>query len=424
MEILSQTTLFFVLRTFFWYTELGDFMKVTIERFDHQGRGIAYLDGKICFIKNALPGEVVTVHITKSQKKIQEGEVDSFIEKSKNRITPTCPYFAVCGGCDLMHISDDNQLQYKQQKVSNILEKYASISSNIIKPIVGDCNNLNYRNKATFQIQNEIGYYAKGSYHLVPISECKIVDDKINSVLEFLKNQNLEGLDQVVIRSSKTLPEVMVVFKGTKKPTIKQYHPLITSCFFEQDLLFGETVIHEQLGDILFTISSASFFQVNTQGAFLLYQLVRSYLSGAKDDCVLDLYCGTGTIGLFISDSVKEVIGVEVNQNAIQDAEVNKKQNHISNTTFFCGDVAKLVSKLPNCNKVIVDPPRAGLDATTIQYLLNQEFETIVYVSCDPITLARDLKLLSEVYTVIEVTPVDLFHQTYHVECVVKLCHK
>lgn len=393
-------------------------MKVEIERFDHQGRGITYVHNKICFVKNALPGEIVDIQITKDQKKYQEAEIRDFFSISQNRIEPICPYFGICGGCDLMYMDYQNQLSYKENKIRDILKKYADVENNNIKQIVGNDNPINYRNKATFQVNEKIGYFGKGSYELIAIDECKIVDPRINDVLTFLENQDLSGLEQVVVRVSRTYPEVMVILKGYKKPVISKFLESITSCYFENKLLFGKESIREKLGNLDFLISPTSFFQVNTEGAVKLYNLVRNYLEGTKEDKVLDLYCGTGTIGLFISNLVKEVIGIEINKYAVKNAEENKKQNNIRNASFYCGDVSKLLSRLPACNKVIVDPPRAGLDDKTIDYLLKNNFEKIVYVSCDPITLARDLKKLSEQYEIIEVTPVDLFSQTYHVECV------
>jgi len=396
-------------------------MKVEIEKFDHQGRGITYVHNKVCFVRNTLPGEIVDIKITKDQKKYQEGEVRDFIHTSENRIEPVCPYFSICGGCDLMHLNYSDQLTYKENKIRDILNKYANVGSEKIKPIVDNDSPLNYRNKVTFQVKDKIGYFEKGSYELIAIDECKIVDARINEILTFLKQQDLSDLNQVVIRVSRSYPDLMVIFKGDKRPHISQYLKLITSCYFEGELLFGTKVIREKIGNLEFSISPDAFFQVNTEGAEKLYQLVRSYLTGNKNDRVLDLYCGTGTIGLFVSDLVSEVIGVEINKQAVIDAEENKKKNNLKNISFYCGDVAKMVSKLPLCNKVIVDPPRAGLDDVTLNYLLKNDFSKIIYVSCDPVTLARDLKKLSEKYEVVEITPVDLFSQTYHVECVTLL---
>ena len=384
---------------------------VLIEKLDHQGRGIARINNKTCFIENALPSEIVDIKITLDKKKYSEGNVIKFIKKSDDRINPICPYFFNCGGCNLMHMSYEDQLMYKENKVKEIIDRYANLP---------------------FHIDNKIGYYAKKSSKIIEIDNCYIVDDSINDILNKLKNINLKNIYEIVIRSSKNISNKMIVLKINKDIdenniilSLKKYvDTIIIYQNRKYKTIYGKGYIFESLGEYKFKISPDSFFQVNTVQAENLYNKVLEYANLKGNENVLDLYCGTGTIGIYLSKYFKKVLGVEINKYAVEDADFNKDLNSINNIEFKCLDASRINQISDKFDTIIVDPPRSGLDKETVEYLKNSLSKKIVYVSCDPITLARDLKLLSEIYDVKEITPFDMFSNTYHVECVCVLNRK
>lgn len=389
---------------------------VTVQKLDHYGRGIAFLDGKITFISNALPNEIVEIMITKSTKKFNEANVLEYLQYSEDRIEPICPYYGLCGGCDIMHMK--NELDFKMNKVKDIISRYTLMDESKIKKIIS-CNDLYYRNKATFQIKEKIGYYKKKSYEIISIDKCYIVDPKINKILKQLKSYDLKNIDSIVIRASKYSEDTMVILKSNG--FIPNFQDLDVTSLIEYKnnhykVLKGNDFIIENLGDLKFMISPDSFFQVNTETAYKLYEIVREYAVLDKTDKVLDLYSGTGTIGLFLSKYCKSVIGIEINQYAVRDAFKNKEINGIQNVEFICDDASNV--NIRGIDIVVIDPPRSGLDKKTLEYLKAQDLKRIVYVSCDPMTLSRDLKLLSDKYEVEEITLVNMFSKTHHVESV------
>jgi 23S rRNA (uracil1939-C5)-methyltransferase len=404
------------------------YQKINVYSLDHHGRGIAKVDDKITFITNALPDELVDIEITKDSKKIYEAEVLNYIKKSPLRINAQCPYYEQCGGCDLMHISYEKQLKYKEQKVIDIMARFANINSDIIKSIIGT-SEFNYRNKATLQVKEKVGYYKKKSYDIVPINNCLIADSKINKLINLLYNIPLNNIKQVIIKV--TLDDTMIIFDIAgnidEQAILKIFNNtnIIIKDYNNYKVLKGNNYIIETLGNYKFYISPESFFQVNTNGALNLYNKALEYANLKGNEKVLDLYCGTGTIGIFLARHSKEVIGIEINEQAIKDANKNKEINELSNIEFICGDTGTVIKeKNFKPDIVVVDPPRSGLNTETIQEIIKINAHKIVYISCDPMTLARDLKILSENYNIIEVTPVDMFPNTHHVECVVLLQHK
>ena len=397
-------------------------MEVKIEKLDNQGRGIAFVGGVITFIPNTLPSETADIRITKRSKKVNEGQVISLMEKSPKRVESKCKYYSVCGGCDLMHISYQDELEYKENKVKEVLGKFANIDPSIIKKIVPN-NEYNYRNKATFQVNKNVGFYKKDTNDIVNITKCLIVDNRINDLLEVFKTMDITNMYQILVRVSST--EIMVVFKvdeGFKvnESLFKNVDCLMTYENKKYKNIKGSGYITETIGDLKFMISPDSFFQVNTAGALNLYNKVKEYVGSANN--LLDLYCGTGSIGMFLSDISKKVIGVEINEYAVADANRNKDLNKIKNIEFICSDAGNI--NVTDIDVVVVDPPRSGLLKDALDYIINLNPEKIVYVSCDTVTLGRDLKVLSENYIVEEITPVDMFSKTSHVECVVKLVRK
>lgn len=403
--------------------------KVEVTKLDHQGRGIAKINDKIIFIPNALPEETVDVDIILEKKKYYEGIIKETINASDKRIKSICPYFEECGGCQFLNMNYPDSLDYKQNKVEEIMNKYLGIKIKINNIVACD-NNLYYRNKTTFQVKNDIGFFKEKTNTLIPVDKCYISDIKINDIYKAIKdNLNLTNVKQVIIRATKNTLESMVIFKTSNyidnKKIIDILKKKVDSIYINDELIYGKGKIIENLCNKNFYISPSSFFQVNTLQAEKLYNKAIAYADIKKEDTVLDLYCGTGTIGIVASDKAKKVIGIELNKEAIKDANENKKLNNINNIEFYAGDVGKILNK--NNYKpdiIIVDPPRAGLDSLALSQILNIRPKKLVYVSCDLMTLARDLKLLSNDYDILELTPVDMFPYTAHVESVCALKYK
>lgn len=403
--------------------------KVEVTKLDHQGRGIAKINDKIIFIPNALPEETVDVDIILEKKKYYEGIIKETINASDKRIKSICPYFEECGGCQFLNMNYQDSLDYKQNKVEEIMNKYLGIKIKINNIVACD-NNLYYRNKTTFQVENDIGFFKEKTNTLIPVDKCYISDIKINDIYKAIKdNINLTNVKQVIIRATKNTLESMVIFKTSNyidnKKIINILKKKVDSIYINDELIYGKGKIIENLCNKNFYISPSSFFQVNTLQAEKLYNKAIAYADIKKEDTVLDLYCGTGTIGIVASDKAKKVIGIELNKEAIKDANENKKLNNINNIEFYAGDVGKILNK--NNYKpdiIIVDPPRAGLDSLALAQILNIRPKKLVYVSCDLMTLARDLKLLSNDYDILELTPVDMFPYTAHVESVCTLKYK
>lgn len=395
-------------------------MEVKIERLDHQGRGIAKVDGITTFVINALVDEIVDIEIIQKKKKFNTAVVKKYIKTSPDRIDAICPYFKMCGGCDLMHMNYKNQLNFKQNKIINIIERYTSIDSKKVKNILYS-NKYYYRNKVTFQVKEKIGFYDKKSYDIVPIEHCYIASKKINELLSILNTCDLKGITQIMIRTNEDTEMVVIYTKYISKEIMEKLKDKCSLIMYDGQYkqISGNNYIIDNIGDYKFVISPASFYQVNKNTVKLLYDKVLEYLKPDLNDVVLDLYSGTGTIGIYVSNSVKKVISVEINKFAVEDARKNKELNNVNNIEFICDDVANVIDSFKEkIDSIIVDPPRSGLDDKTVSYLKQISSNKIVYVSCDPITLARDLEKLSELYEINEITPVDMFPNTSHVECV------
>lgn len=400
-------------------------MIVKIERLDHQGRGITKVNNITTFVPNSLIDEIVDIDIIEQKKNYNIGKVNRYIEKSANRIEPICKYFNLCGGCDLMHMSYKNQLLFKQNKIKNIIDRYTNIDSNVVKEILY-FTDLYYRNKVVFKVDKNIGFYDKKSYNIVPIDKCLISSKKINYLLKIIRTCNLDNIKQIMIRTNE-VDSLVVIY--TNKISSEIINKLKNECSIirydkKYEIISGKGYIEDKIGDYKFIISPDSFYQVNKDTVKLLYDKVLEYLNPSKEESVLDLYSGTGTIGIYISKYVKNVLSIEINKFANEDALRNKKLNNVNNIKFICDDVSNEIDKIKNIDSIIVDPPRSGLDNKTINYLKKIKSRKIIYVSCDPMTLARDLEKLSEVYNVAEITPVDMFPNTSHVECVSLLCRK
>ena len=389
-----------------------------IIKYDHKGRGITYINNKIVFIPNTIIGEDVLIEITQDKKNYLEGRVIKYNKISDKRVK-TCPYYSLCGGCDIMHISYPEQLKFKENKVKEIMDKFYGSSINI-KNIVYSKEN-NYRNKVSLKVSGKVGYFKKNSHDIINIDNCKLLDDSINDLINKLNSIDLGLNKEIVIR--KNTSGIMLILEDKIDYTlIKDY---VSSIYLKDTKIYGD-YLYEEMDGLKFIISPSSFFQVNKYNTLNLYNVILNYCNLKGSEVVLDLYCGTGTIGSFVSRKCKKVIGIEINEDSIKDANMNKQINGLSNIEFICGDSGKILKKndYKDIDIVIVDPPRMGLSDLSIDELLRINSNKIIYTSCDPVTLARDLKRLSIKYNVLELTPVDMFPHTYHVECVCLLERK
>lgn len=391
-------------------------MQYKIEKLDNFGRGISHINNKIVFISNALGDEVVDATTTYSNKKFDEAKVNEIIEVSRMRIKPICPYFDICGGCNLLHMNYDDQLKFKYNKVKDIIFKY--LKENIKVNDVIYSNQFNYRNKASFEVKEKLCYKMRKSTNLVDINYCYLLDNNINDIVHVLNNLNLKNINNITIRTGEE--DIMVSISGNPtQEIIDALREKARSIYVNDKLVYGRSNIVSKIGNYEFLVSAKSFFQVNKYNVKNLYDKVLEYAELTGNENILDLYCGTGTIGIYLSKYAKSVIGIEVNEQAIFDANVNKNKNNIENISFICDTTSNINNIVNNdFDVIIVDPPRSGLDKNTINFLINSKARRIVYVSCDIMTLVRDLNILKQDYDIREITPVDMFPNTYHVECV------
>lgn len=388
---------------------------IKIDTLDHYGRGIGKINNKIIFVDNALPGEIIEPIIVKEKKNYVEGYVKNYIKKSEKRIKEKCIYFNSCGGCDLLHLEYKNQLEFKMEKVKNIISKYLNKDIKINEIIKSD-NEFNYRNKITLKVNNKIGFFEKRSNNIVEINECKLALPIINNAIKYLKKLDLSHISSITLRTNSK--DLMIIIEADKDIDINYIKPIAYSIYIKRNnvynLVYGEKYLLEYVDNYKFLVSPDSFFQINLNVCAKLYKKIKDYTRYAHN--ILDLYCGTGTIGIYAHDN-NNLLGIEVNKYAIKDANKNMKLNNITNAKFICGKSEEIINKIKfSPDVIIVDPPRGGMNKKAIRYILNSNASKVIYVSCDPMTLVRDLKMLSDNYKIIEITPFDMFPNTYHVE--------
>lgn len=385
-------------------------MIVKIDRLSHDLRGITKIDNKITFIPKTLPEEVVNIRITKQKKKFNEGCLTTIIEESKDRVKYICPYYDICDGCDTGHILYSKSIMYKKDMVVDIFKRYCGM--NVYMDIVYDDDNIyNYRNKITLRVND--GKLALVGESLVNIDYCYLVNDNINRVIGILNGICLDGIDEVIIRGT---DEIMVIIKGNidNDKLIQILKDNVSSIFINGVKVFGNDYIMISVGNYRYAVYPDSFFQVNSKMISRLYDKVLEF--AGRGDKLLDLYCGAGTIGIYLANNFNSVRGIEQNESAIKGANLNKGINDIKNISFVCekaSDINEIVEDV-----VVVDPPRSGLDSTTIKRILDSRIERLIYVSCNPITLARDINILKDKYNLVSMSLFDMFPNTSHAECV------
>jgi len=435
---------------------------IKIHGLGSSGEGVGKLDGLTFFVEGALPGEEVLAEVETRKKNYAIARLVEVVKSSAERVEPFCPLYKNCGGCQLQHLSYPAQLKWKRQQVVDAVERIGKLDGIKILDTLGMENPLRYRNKMQFPVGKnlQIGCYARGSHKIIDTTSCMIqnaVNDKIlNAVRNVAKKFNLQPYDEdthkgflrhvmgrvgcngefmiVLVTATKNFPNeknfVRALVKELPDVTsiqqnIQTFHNNVI-LGRETKILYGKPTIHDKIGDLKFNISARSFFQVNTAQAEILYKTALDFAELEGGEIIIDAYCGTGTIGLFMARNAHRVYGTEIVSSAIADAKKNARENNIRNIEFFIGDAAKIFPRLANSvhfpNVIITDPPRAGCDKKVLETFAAMETDKIIYVSCNPATLARDLKILDELgYRTKKIQPVDMFPFTSHVESVAQI---
>jgi len=453
---------------------------VRVEDYAAEGKSIARVDGKVIFIENAVPGDVVDLRLGKNKKDWAEGYVTAFREYSPQRVEPFCPHFGVCGGCRWQMLPYPLQLRYKQQQVEDVLQRIGKVELPAITPILGAPQSTLYRNKIEYTFsnrrfllpaelhnpavtpqQNVAGFHAKGLFDkVVDIDICYLQEEPTNLLRKAVRDFGLErALPFYDIREHRgwlrnlmlricTTGEIMAnlvlgyddeQLTGELTGRLLQQFPQLTTLLvtvntkwndsiwdLEPRVIYGKGYVIEQLEDFRFKIGPKSFFQTNTRQGEGLYRITREYAELTGKETVYDLYCGTGSIGIFVSRQAARIVGVEVVPEAVADAVENAALNKIPHARFFAGDVVDVCNdgffaREGRPDVIITDPPRAGMHEGLVNKILEIGAPTVVYVSCNPATQARDLRLLDAKYAVTKVQPVDMFPHTHHIENIVQL---
>lgn len=405
--------------------EVNKIYETKILRQNNELAGVGIIDDIVVFIDGALTGELIKVKIDKIYKNYATGSIVEIIEKSKDRRVPICPFYYECGGCNLMHIDHELQLEFKKEKIISIFKKICNMDVSLDK--VNSYNNLNYRNKVVFKVKNDkIGFYKPKTNDLVDINECIISDEKINQCLlkirNFIKENNNHEITEVMIRVCDD--EIMIkldnINNELKEKFIKLFNE-VSSIYVGSNIEYGVPSLNQKLSGLVFDVSPKSFFQVNKVVAEKLYSKALSYVS--KSDTTIDLYSGTGTITMLLAGKSRKVIGIEVVKEAVIDARNNLLLNNIDNVEFICDKVENKIDTLRDLNvdALIMDPPRSGSDKKSLRSILEIEPKKIIYISCNPVTLARDINTLKEKYELKEISAFDMFPNTYHIETVALL---
>lgn len=394
---------------------------VKVEKLDDFGRGIGYVDNKIIFISDAMIGEVVDVNIIKETNKYYEGEVIKYKKKSRDRVNVSCPYYKFCGGCNILHMNYDNQIEYKKDKLKNILKKFSNLNIDI--DVIKNKDVIGYRNKIELKIQdNRWGYYNSSTHNFVEIDKCLLAKDSINKVIENKKYINVNN-GSITIRCNYN-DEIILVIKTDDKVNIDidslKKNIKLVGIVVNDDMFYGDNFFYEMINNKLFKVNYNSFFQINN---YITKEMIKVINDNCNGKILLDLYCGVGFLGQVIDYEFDKIYGIELNRNSVIDAINNAKINKINNTYYMCGDSSKLISNIKeNIDTLIIDPPRSGLYKNMVNDVLNISSDKIIYVSCNPITFVRDINLLKEKYMIEKIYLLDMFSNTFHFEsvCVLK----
>jgi 23S rRNA (uracil1939-C5)-methyltransferase len=451
--------------------EKNEYYDAVFEDLTHDGAGVAKIEGFPVFVPNALPGESGKIKIVKVKKGYGYGRLIELYEQSPERRAAPCPVYKQCGGCQLQHLSYKGQLDHKQKHVKEVLARIGKVNLDkvIVHPTIGMKNPWNYRNKAQVPVGEReggliAGFYQKRTHDIIDMERCLIQQSENDEVVQAVKNIcsriGIQAYDElthqgwlrhIMVRYGYQTKEMMLVFITRTKdfpnkksmiaeitakfPNIKSIvqniNPKRTNVILgdETRILWGSEYIYDYIGNIKFAISAKSFYQVNPEQTKVLYEKALEYANLSGNETVIDAYCGIGTISLFLAQKAKKVYGVEIVPEAIEDAKRNARLNNIENVEFAVGEAESIIPKWYEqgirADVIVVDPPRKGCDESLLQTILDMKPKKVVYVSCNPATLARDIAILEQGgYETKEVQPVDMFPHTAHVECVSQIVLK
>ncbi|MGG6432788.1 23S rRNA (uracil(1939)-C(5))-methyltransferase RlmD [Anoxybacillus sp. D401a] len=444
----------------------NEYYDVIFEDLTHDGAGVAKINGFPIFVPNGLPGEKAKVKVVKVKKGYGFGRLIELYEQSEDRIDAACPIYKQCGGCQLQHIRYEGQLKAKYKHVKEVLARIGKIEHATVHPVLGMNDPWRYRNKAQVPVGERegglvAGFYKERSHDIIDMDACLIQQEMNDIVVQTVKQiceqynipayneQTHKGvLRHIMARYGATTKEVMVVLitrteelphkkkiveaivqrVPNVKSIVQNINPKRTNVIMGEHtrVLWGSEYMYDYIGDIRFAISARSFYQVNPEQTKVLYEKALEYAELTGKETVIDAYCGIGTISLFLAKNARKVYGVEIVPEAIADAKRNAELNGMTNVEFAVGEAEVIIPKWyeqgVRADCIVVDPPRKGCDESLLQTMITMKPERIVYVSCNPATLARDLRILEDGgYKTIEVQPVDMFPHTMHVECVAKL---
>jgi 23S rRNA (uracil1939-C5)-methyltransferase len=392
----------------------------------HGGEALGRHEGKVIFVPYALPGEEVVVEIVEDKGRYARSRLLEVVRPSPDRVEPRCPHFGTCGGCQWQHVAYEAQLRFKEEVLREQLERIGGISKPPVKPSLGAQDPWSYRNNVQFHLNEEgrLGFLAFRSWEVVPIEVCYISHPLIEEVFRAL-DLAFPQLKRLSIRVGTRTGQKLLILEMEEDliPALEVDEPLSCVEFLSDGTLLtlvGDNHILEEVGGRRFRISAASFFQVNTEQLEQLIEVVRRYLAPQGHETLLDAYCGVGTFGLSLAGEVGQVIGIEESDSALADARFNAQEGE--NVEFIGGRAEDILPELVKVDVAILDPPRQGCAREAITPLVRLAPAKIVYISCDPATLARDIKRLEEGgYHLVEAQPVDIFPQTYHIEAVALL---
>ncbi len=442
---------------------------VLFEDLTHEGNGVCKINGYPVFVPGGLPDEKAVIKVVKTNKRFGFGILVDLLTESEERVIPPCKVYDQCGGCQTQHMSQDLQAEMKQTQIEHLLQKTAQLPDVVVNPVIVMDDPWHYRNKIQMPVGEKngeviTGFYKARSHEIIDDMDTCLIQHEIGNeilaeirvlanelgITAYNEREHKGMLRHIIIRTGYETDEVMVTFVTNTKDLphsnkliekLTEKFPQIVSIVHNinldktnviigkrMKLLYGNKYLYDKIGDLTFGISAGSFYQVNPQQTKELYNIALDYADIDETDTVVDAYCGIGTISLFLAQKAKKVYGIELFDEAVQDAQMNAELNNVTNAEFYQGAAEKVMPEWKangfHPDVIVVDPPRKGCDQSLLDSMLEMNPKKIVYVSCNPATLARDLKILSEQYNVTKVQPVDLFPQTYHVETVVKLERK
>ena len=405
--------------------KLGKELVVKVVRLNNEAEGVALYDGLVIFVPGGLPEEEVKIKIVEMKKNYAIAELIEVISINNRRTIPLCPFYGKCGGCDIMHMNHELQLEFKKQKVVDVFKKICKLEPKVNNTL--SFINSNYRNKVVLRVEsNNIGYYEHKSNKLVGINECSLCDPLINEAIskikDFIGYYTTHKINEVMIRVAQD--ELMICLDSINKRWIDKFIKRldIASCIYVgNELVYGIDSINQKLNDLSFDISPKSFFQVNPVTAEKLFEYALKNIN--EQNVCVDLYSGTGTIAMHLAQKSRRVIAIESNESAVEDAKNNMALNNLDNVEFMHGRVEDLIDELKDLNidTLVLDPPRSGSDKRSLRALLKFKPNNIIYISCNPVTLARDYNVIRNLYDIKEIQPFDMFPNTHHVETVMIL---